>query len=262
MRNILQKHLNLYFALAVVVFSFGAADSMAGGKAPKPPKQEWSFDGMFGTFDKAAAQRGFQVYQEVCAGCHSLRQIDFRHLAGIGYTEEQIKAFAAESEVTDGPDDEGEMFERSGIPADPLPSPFANDQAAAASNNGKVPPDLSLMNKARIGGADYVYALLTGYTDPPSGIEVPEGGSYNTYYPGHIIAMAAPLSDEGVEYQDGTKATVAQQANDVVTFLAWTAEPEMERRKSMGLKVLIFLFIFTALLYRVKKVVWKGAKLR
>ena len=243
------------------IFLFGLAlgsiDVDAAGNAPKPPKQEWSFNGMFGTFDRAAAQRGFQVYQEVCAGCHSLRQIDFRHLIGIGYSEEQIKAFAAETEVTDGPNDEGEMLDRPGIPADPLPKPFPNDQAAAASNNGKMPPDLSLMNKARIGGADYVHGILTGYTEAPSGVEVPEGGNYNAYFPGHIIAMAAPLSDEGVEYQDGTKATVAQQAKDVVTFLAWTAEPEMEARKSMGLKVLLFLIVFTGLLYRVKKVIWK-----
>ena len=244
-------------SIVLVGLALGSIDVNAAGNAPKPPKQEWSFNGMFGTFDRAAAQRGFQVYQEVCAGCHSLRQIDFRHLIGIGYSEEQIKAFAAEVEVADGPNDEGEMFDRPGIPADPLPKPFPNDQAAAASNNGKVPPDLSLMNKARIGGADYVYAILIGYTEAPSGIEVPEGGNYNTYYPGHIIAMAAPLSDEGVEYQDGTKATVAQQAKDVVTFLAWTAEPEMEARKSMGLKVLLFLIVFTGLLYRVKKVIWK-----
>ena len=250
----LMKKAGSIFLVGLVL---GSVDVNAAGNAPKPPKQEWSFNGMFGTFDRAAAQRGFQVYQEVCAGCHSLRQIDFRHLTGIGYSEEQIKAFAAEAEVTDGPNDEGEMFDRPGIPADPLPKPFPNDQAAAASNNGKVPPDLSLMNKARIGGADYVHGILTGYTEAPTGVEVPEGGSYNVYFPGHIIAMAAPLSDEGVEYQDGTKATVEQQAKDVVTFLAWTAEPEMEARKSMGLKVLLFLIVFTGLSYRVKKVIWK-----
>jgi ubiquinol-cytochrome c reductase cytochrome c1 subunit len=243
------------FALVGLVFSVPSAN--AAGNAPKPPKQEWSFSGLFGTFERGAAQRGFQVYREVCAGCHSVRQIDFRHLAGIGYDEEQIKAFAAEAEVTDGPNDEGEMFERPGTPADALPKPFTNDNAAAASNNGKVPPDLSLMVKARIGGADYVYALLTGYTDAPSGFEISEDGNYNTYFPGHVIAMAAPISDEGVEYQDGTKATVAQQAKDVVTFLAWTAEPELEARKSMGLKVLLFLIVLTGLLFRVKKVVWK-----
>ena len=244
-------------ASALVGLVFTTTAAQAAGAAPKPPKQSWSFNGMFGTFDRASAQRGFQVYREVCAGCHSVRQIDFRHLAGIGYTEDQIKAFAAEAEVTDGPNDEGEMFERPGIPADPLPVPFPNAKAAAASNNGKAPPDLSLMVKARKSGADYLYALMTGYTDPPAGFDMPEDGNYNTYFPGHVIAMAAPLSDEGVEYQDGTKATVAQQAKDVTMFLAWTASPELEERKSMGLKVLLFLLVFTGLLFRVKKVVWK-----
>lgn len=244
-------------ASALVGLVFTATTAQAAGAAPKPPKQSWSFNGMFGTFDRASAQRGFQVYREVCAGCHSVRQIDFRHLSGIGYTEDQIKAFAAEAEVTDGPNDEGEMFDRPGIPADALPQPFPNAKAAAASNNGKAPPDLSLMVKARKHGADYLYGLLTGYTDAPAGFEMPEDGNYNTYFPGHVIAMAPPLSDEGVEYQDGTKATVDQQAKDVTMFLAWTASPELEARKSMGLKVLLFLLVFTGLLFRVKKVVWK-----
>jgi len=257
--NTHMKTLVKTFALALVCGSLTLATGTANaaGGAPKPPKQEWSFNGMFGTFDRAAAQRGFQVYREVCAGCHSLRQIDFRHLAGIGYSEAQIKAFAKEAEVTDGPNDEGEMFTRSGIPADALPKPFANDKAAAAANSGKAPPDLSLMVKARLGGPDYLYALLTGYGAAPAGVDVPEGGNYNKYFPGHVIAMAPPLSDDGVEYQDGTKASVAQMAHDVTTFLAWTAEPELEARKSMGLKVLIFLIILTGLLFRVKKVIWK-----
>lgn len=242
-------------ALVGLILATGNVQASSG--APKPPQQHWSFSGMFGTFERTAAQRGFQVYREVCAGCHSLRQIDFRHLAGIGYTEDQIKAFAAEAEVTDGPNDAGEMFTRPGTPADPLPKPFANAKAAAASNNGKEPPDLSLMVKARAGGADYVYALLTGYGPAPHDVSVPEGGNYNTYFPGHVIAMAPPLSDDAVEYQDGTKATLAQMAHDVSTFLAWTAEPELEARKSMGLKVLIFLVVLTGLLFRVKKVIWK-----
>ena len=228
----------------------------AASSAPTPPAQKWSFSGLFGTFERSSAQRGSQVYREVCAGCHSLRLIDFRHLSGIGYTEDQIKAFAAEAEVTDGPNDEGEMFERPGTLADPLPKPFPNDKAAAASNGGKAPPDLSLMIKARKNGADYVHALLTGYADAPAGHEVPEGGNFNLYFPGNIIAMAPPLSDEGVEYADGTKATVDQMAKDVTAFLIWAAEPELEDRKRMGVKVMLFLIIFTALLYAVKRQVW------
>ncbi|MAH85495.1 MAG: cytochrome c1 [Rhodospirillaceae bacterium TMED8] len=249
--------------LAIFVISgawITAFNVLAAGTAPQPPKQDWSFSGMFGTFDRPSTQRGLQVYREVCAGCHSLKQVDFRHLAGIGYSENQIKAFAAEADVVDGPNDEGEMFERPGIPADQLPNPYPNKKAAAASNNGKAPPDLSLMTKARFNGPDYVYALLTGYVDAPPELEVPDGGNYNTYYPGHIIAMANPLVDDGVEYQDGTKASIEQQARDVTTFLSWTAEPELEARKALGIKVLIFLIILTALLYRVKKVIWRDVQ--
>ena len=155
---------------------------------------------------------------------------------------------AAEIDVTDGPNDEGEMFDRAGIPADRFPLPFENAKAAAAANNGKAPPDLSLMTKARFNGPDYLYALLTGYKDPPSGFELPEDGNYNTYYPGNVIAMAAPLTDDAVEYQ---------MARDVTVFLSWTAEPELEERKAMGIKVLLFLIFLTGLLYAVKRKVWE-----
>lgn len=235
-----------------------STSSMAAGNAPKPPAQDWSFKGLFGTFDRASAQRGFQVYTEVCAGCHSLNLLSYRHLAGIGFSEDQIKAIAAEVEVTDGPNDEGEMFERPGIPADRFVSPFPNDKAAAASNNGKVPPDLSLMAKARFNGHDYLYALLTGYEDAPDGVEIPEGGTYNKYFPGGIIAMAQPLDDEAVEYIDGTKPTLDQHARDITTFLAWAAEPELEERKRMGIKVLLFLLLLTGMLYAVKRKVWEN----
>jgi len=241
--------------LAVTMVASGSA--FAAGGAPKPPKQDWSFSGLFGTFDRGAAQRGFQVYKEVCASCHAMDLLSYRHLAGIGFSEQEIKAIAASFEVTDGPDDEGEMFERPGIPADRFVSPFPNDKAAAASNNGKTPPDLSLMTKARFNGPDYLYALLTGYKDEaPADVEVPEGGSYNTYFPGQIIAMGPPLSDDAVEYTDGTKATIDQQARDVTTFLSWAAEPEMEERKSMGIKVLLFLLILSGMMYAVKRQVW------
>ncbi len=246
-----------FAALALVGAVFSTGSSFAAGDAPKPPKQEWSFNGLFGTFDRASAQRGFQVYKEVCASCHSMSLLSYRNLADLGFSEDEVKAIAASVEVQDGPDGEGEMFDRAGIPADSFVSPFPNDNAAAASNNGKVPPDLSLMTKARIGGADYVYGLLVGYEDAPADVEVPEGGNYNKYFPGHVIAMAAPLDDESVEYTDGTKPTLSQHAKDVTTFMAWAAEPEMETRKRMGIKVLLFLLVLTGLLYAVKRKVWE-----
>ena len=277
MRNSMIKLMkSIVAALAVAgIATVTIPAAHAAGDTPKPPRQHWSFSGLFGTFDRASAQRGLQVYREVCAACHSLELVHFRHLAGIGYKEDQIKAMAAEAEVTDGPNDDGEMFERPGIPADRFPSPFPNAKAAAAANNGKAPPDLSLITKARNHGGDsalrfsikqpagftlgpdYLYGLLTGYEDAPAGFKVSEGGAYNKYYPGHVIAMAAPLADEAVEYQDGTKATVAQMAKDVTVFLAWTAEPELEARKAMGIKVLLFLIIMTGLLFAVKRKVWE-----
>lgn len=244
--------------LALVGSVWVSGSSFAAGDAPKPAKQNWSFSSLFGTFDPASAQRGFQVYTEVCAACHSMSLLSYRHLSQLGFSEEEVKAIAAAVEVTAGPNEDGDMFERPGIPADRFISPFPNPQAAAASNNGKVPPDLSLMTKARIGGADYVYGLLTGYEDAPSGFEMPEGGTYNKYFPGHVIAMAAPLDDEAVEYTDGTKPTLAQHAKDVTTFMAWAAEPEMEARKRMGIKVLLFLLILTGMLYAVKRKVWEN----
>ena len=220
------------------------------------PAQEWSHSGIFGTYDRAAAQRGLQVYRASCAACHSLDRIAFRNLADLGYSEDEIKAMAAEATVIDGPDDDGEMFEREGLASDYFPAPFPNSKAAAAANGGAVPPDLSLMAKARFGGADYIYALLVGYEDPPADFEMLEGLSYNAYFPGHQIAMAPPLFEGGVEYADGTEATVEQMAHDVAVFLSWTAEPEMEERKQTGLKVILFLLVLTGLLYAVKRKVW------
>ncbi len=220
--------------LASIVVAAGLAVSAApalGAESIEAPEREWSFHGLFGTFDRAALQRGFQVYQEVCSGCHSLRLIAFRNLEALGFDEDEIKAIAAEYSVEDGPDDEGEMFERPALPPDRIPPPFPNSKAAAASNNGAVPPDLSLMVKARDGGADYVHAFLTGYADPPDGVELLDIQNYNLYFPGNMTAMAPPLDEDAVEYADGTPATVEQMASDVVTFLAWTAEPTMEERK-------------------------------
>ena len=242
-----------FAALAAIASVTASGAARAAGEAEPLPHVEWSFDGPFGTFDRAALQRGLQVYREVCAGCHSLKYIAFRDLAALGYDEDELKAIAAEYTVVDGPDDEGEMFERAGRPSDYFPSPFANDKAAAASNGGAVPPDLSLMAKARVGGPTYAYALLTGYQDPPADFP---GDNYNLYFPGHQIAMAAPLFEDGVEYADGTPATVEQMAKDVSHFLMWTAEPKLENRKGMGIKVLIFLVVFTGVLYAAKRKVW------
>ncbi len=241
-------------ALAAVL-GFGIATAEAA-EAVDIPSREWSFAGPFGKFDPAARQRGFQVFKEVCAGCHALEYIAFRNLAELGYNEDEVKAIAAEFTVVDGPDDEGEMFERDGKPSDFWPAPFPNDKAAAAANGGAVPPDLSLITKARKNGHNYLFALLIGYEDPPADFELLEGLNYNKYFPGHQIAMAAPLSEDAVEYADGTAATVEQMAHDVTTFLAWTAEPEMEARKEMGLKVMIFLVVFSIVLYAVKRKVW------
>ncbi len=246
------------FKIPAILVAVGAVAliSATASAAVSVPKQQWSFSGMFGTYDRAAAQRGFQIYKEVCSSCHSLRLVNYRHLSALGFSVEQIKAIAGEREVQDGPNDEGEMFTRPAKPADKFVSPFANDNAARASNNGALPPDLSLMTKARVGGPDYLYAILTGYAEAPDGVTVPEGMNYHSYFPGHQIAMAAPLADDAVEYQDGTKATLIQMSRDVVTFLSWAAEPEMEERKSMGIKVLLFLIVFSGLLFAVKKKIW------
>lgn len=241
----------------------------AASGAPALPTQSWSFQGWNGSFDRASAQRGLQVYREVCSGCHSLRLVAFRHLAPLGYSDDELKAMAAEMTVEDGPDSEGEMFERDGKPSDYFPSPFPNEEAAAAGNGGAVPPDLSLMTKARKKGHDYLNAMMVGYEELPENFKEMEEYAYlpedfapsdtlyfNPYFPGYQIAMPPPLIEDGVEYADGTPATVEQQARDVVTFLAWAAEPELEQRKSMGLAVMIFLVIFCGILFAAKRRVW------
>lgn len=233
----------------------GASAQAAEGIVP--PSQDWSFNGVFGKFDKQAAQRGLQVYTEVCSACHGLNLVYYRNITALGYSEDQAKAFAAQFEVTDGPNDDGDYFTRPALPSDRFVSPFENEKAAAASNGGKAPPDLSLMVKARMNGADYVYALMTGYKEvPPEGVELPPGAHYNEYFPGHQIAMAAPLFEDAVEYADGTPATVEQMSRDITTFLAWTAEPEMEDRKGMGVKVFLFLLVFLGLAIANKKRLW------
>lgn len=254
MKSVLKKIIFISFLLVL-----NTAVNAAGNK-PTPPKQNWSWEGIFGTFDRGSAQRGYQVYKEVCSSCHGMDLIAFRTLEGIGFSEGEIEAIAAEYTYETGPNDEGEMFERAGLPSDKFKNPYANRKEAEATNNGAYPPDLSLMTKARKGGADYVYALLTGYEDPaPEGFEVPEGQYYNKWFGGHLISMAPPLSDDLVSYQDETPATLDQTARDVVTFLAWAAEPELEVRKSLGIKVILFLIIFGILAYLSKRKLWSNA---
>ena len=220
------------------------------------PEMHWQHKGMLGTYDRAALQRGFQVYKEVCSACHSLKLLSYRNLSDLGYSEGQIKNLAAEYTVTDGPNDQGEMFERPARPADHFKSPFANDQAARAANNGALPPDFSLIVKARAGGEDYIHALLTGYGEAPAGVEVMPGMNWNKYFPGNQIAMPAPLTDGQVSYADGTVASVDQMASDVSTFLAWAGEPHLEQRNRLGLEVMIFLVAFSLVMYRIKRKVW------
>ncbi|KAL9432498.1 hypothetical protein AB3S75_027518 [Citrus x aurantiifolia] len=200
------------------------------------PSYPWPHKGILSSYDHASIRRGHQVYQQVCASCHSMSLISFRDLVGVAYTEEETKAMAAEIEVVDGPNDEGEMFTRPGKLSDRFPQPYSNEQAARFANGGAYPPDLSLITKARHDGQNYVFALLTGYRDPPAGVSIREGLHYNPYFPGGAIAMPKMLIDGALEYEDGTPATEAQMGKDVVTFLSWAAEPEMEERKLMGFK--------------------------
>jgi len=232
----------------------------AAGEAITLPDTRFSFEGLFGTFDRGGLQRGFQVYKEVCAACHAMRQLSYRNLLEIGLSEEQARRLAADFQVTDGPNDEGAMFERPARLSDRFRRPFANEQAARAANNGAYPPDLSVMVKARANGADYLYALLTGYQDAPAGFAMGDGMYYNAYYPGHQIAMPNVLNEDQVEFADGTKATVSQMARDVTTFMAWAAEPELEQRRQMGVRIILFLTILAGLTYAVKRKVWADVK--
>lgn len=228
----------------------------AAGDVDSLTAQPWSFKGIFGTFENAEVQRGLQVYLEVCSSCHGLGYIAFRNLAAIGYDEEQIKAIAGQYEVEDGPNNDGEMFTRTAQPSDYFVNPFANEKEAAAMNNGAMPPDLSLIYKARPGGADYIYGLLNGY-DEEGEHEVPDGLYYNAHFPGGEIAMPQPLYGDDVEYADGTAATVEQESRDVTAFLSWAAEPTLGARKKLGMKVLLFLVVLSALLFASKRKIWR-----
>ncbi len=273
----------LLLAGLIGIWFAAASSAMAAGGGAEIKRQHWTFAGVFGHYDQAQLQRGFQVYKEVCAACHSMKLLSYRNLGqsgGPAFPVEQVKALAADAQIVDGPNDDGEMFERKGKPADRIASPYKNDKEAAAANGGALPPDLSVIAKARgahkdlpwylapfqwlkdialgyeEGGADYLYALMTSYKNPPSGFELIDGLHYNAAFPGHQIAMPAPLSDDAVDYSDGSPQTVAQYSRDLSAFLMWAADPTLEERKKLGFRVLIYLIILTLLLYLAKRKIW------
>jgi ubiquinol-cytochrome c reductase cytochrome c1 subunit len=246
--------------LTTILVIFLTTTSYASSDKREAKQMWWPFEGMFGTFDRQAAQRGAQVYLEVCSACHGLQHLYYRNLQEIGFSEAEIKAIAKEKTVIDGPDDLGDMFERPALPSDAFVPPYKNEQAARASNNGAFPADLSLIVKAREDGANHLFSILTGYVEAPKDVTMMPGLSYNPYFEGGQIAMPAPLAEGQVEFSDGTPATLEQMAKDVTIFLQWAAEPEMEHRKSMGLKVMIFLSIFTILFFIAKKRTWRRIK--
>jgi len=265
------KHIALRFALAAGLLTGAASAGYAAESATSrlPPKPvEFSFEGPFGTYDRAALQRGFQVYKDVCAICHSLKRVAYRNLAdhgGPGFTQAQAQALAAAVQVPAEVNDQGQLYDdkgtrltRAGILADYFPQPFPNEEAARAANAGAFPPDLSLLAKSKHDGPHYLYSLLTGYNlTPPKGFTVADGKYYNPYYEGWTIGMPPPLAENSVTYSDGTKATVEQQTHDLVTFLTWAAEPKMEERKRMGFSVLIFLVTLAGILFAAYRKVWK-----
>ena len=224
-----------------------------------PIKVNWSFKELTGKFDRASLQRGFQVYKEVCSSCHSMQYLSYRNLGEPGgpeFTLEEVKAIAASVEIEDGPDSQGEMFTRPGKPSDKFKSPYPNVEASTVANGGAYPPDMSVLVKARPGGADYMYSVLMGYEEPPAGMKLDDGVYYNKYMIGQKIKMASPLSEDIVEYSDGTEASIDQMAKDVTTFLAWAAEPELEERHRVGFKVIIYLILLTILVYLSMKKIW------
>lgn len=279
---------SIALAVTLGLSGLGIANTAIASDAAHTAKQSWSFNGPFGTFDVASAQRGYQVYREVCSSCHALEHLSFRHLGDKGapfYNAKfpnpndnpVVKAFAKDWSVPDIDQDNGDVIDRPGIPADKFPAIYANPIAASASNGGAVPPDLSIITKARTGGADYIYALLTGYHDAPHGVDLAEGTYYNSAFSGNAIKMAPPLFDDLIEYQTpaaaksahgddhGTHSTVPhastdQMARDVVQFLTWAGDPKLEQRKRLGFATFLFLFIFAILLFMTYKEVWRNVK--
>ena len=251
MKNILKI---IYLAVL-----FAGINPVSAAEKTSLLKVDWSFKGIFGKFDRGSLQRGYQVYTEVCASCHSMKYLSYRNLAEKGGPEfsiEQVKAIAASFEVTDGPNSDGEMFERPAKLSDKFVKPYENVKAAQAANGGAYPPDMSVLAKARSGGVDYIYSVLLGYDDPPSGVTLDDGVYYNKYMYGNNIKMAQPLSDGLIEYTDGTIASEEQMAKDVSTFLMWAAEPHLEARHKMGFKAILYLIILTILVYFSMKKIW------
>ena len=250
---------NFFKILPLIILLFSVHSKTIAAEKVEYLKTDWSFKGLFGKFDRGALQRGYQVYTEVCASCHSMKYVSYRNLAEKGgpeFTEAQAKAIAASFEVTDGPNADGEMFTRPGKLSDKFVMPYENVKAAQAANGGAYPPDMSVLVKARGGGANYIYSLLQGYEDPPMGITLDEGVHYNKYMYGNKIKMANPLSDGLVEYADGTDASVEQMSKDITTFLMWAAEPHLEARHQMGFKAIVYLIILTVLVYFSMKRIW------
>ena len=241
----------------VLIFLFSNFNVLASGSGNDLPKHNWSFKGLTGTFDQSAVQRGFKVYREVCSGCHSMSLLYYRDLIDIGFSDEEVKAIAAEYTVIDGPNEEGEMFERPAKPSDRFVPPFSNEQEARISNNGSYPPDLSVITKAKKHGPDYIFNLLLGYTEPPVDFELGEGMYYNKWKEGHQISMAQPLDEGYVDYDDGTENTLPQLAEDITTFLVWSAEPELEERKKLGIKVILFFIVLGSIVFIVKNRLWR-----
>ena len=245
--------------LFLIIFLKLSSGSISAENSKELLNPGWSFKGYFGKFDRASLQRGYQVYTEVCAACHSMKYLNYRNLAESGgpeFTVEQAKIIASQFEVEDGPNSDGDMFTRPARLSDKFVSPYPNDEAAKAANGGAYPPDMSVLVKARKGGANYIYSLLLGYEDPPPSVSLDDGVYYNIYMSGNKIKMANPLSENIVEYIDGTASTEEQMAKDVVTFLAWAAEPHLETRHKMGFKAILYLFIITILVYFSMKKIW------
>jgi ubiquinol-cytochrome c reductase cytochrome c1 subunit len=250
---------NSFKLLSIILFLSSAPHQTNSAEKVELLKADWSFKGLFGKFDRGSLQRGYQVYSEVCSSCHSMKYVSYRNLAEKGgpeFTEAQVKAIAANFEVVDGPNGDGEMFTRPAKLSDRFVMPYENVKAAQAANGGAYPPDMSVLAKARSGGVDYIYSVLLGYEDPPSGVILDDGVYYNKYMYGNNIKMAQPLSDGLVEYTDGTIASEEQMAKDVSTFLMWAAEPHLEARHKMGFKAILYLIILTILVYFSMKKIW------